>query len=76
MKSVVHEIAVATTGLILSGLHGAVAADPVPTKITVPDMDCLLERDHGIEVGHLLEEQSFRIARARAGRRSGDLQAD
>lgn len=64
MNSVVQEVAVATTGLVLSWLHGAVAADPVPTKITVPDMDCQLACDHGIDVGHLLEEKSVRIARA------------
>lgn len=40
MKTAMRWVAVVAVGLILGGWNGAVAADPVPTKITVPDMDC------------------------------------
>ena len=40
MKTVMRWMVVVVAGLILSERNGAVAADPVPTKITVPDMDC------------------------------------
>ncbi|MBN9122251.1 MAG: heavy-metal-associated domain-containing protein [Planctomycetes bacterium] len=40
MKNVIRLAAVVAAGLILGGWNVAVATDPVPTKITVPDMDC------------------------------------
>ena len=40
MKNLMRWMAVVAVGLILGGWGGAVAADPIPTKITVPDMDC------------------------------------
>ncbi len=40
MKTVMRCMVVVATGLILSGWNGVVAADPAPTKITIPDMDC------------------------------------
>lgn len=40
MKTAMRWVAVLAVGLILGGWNEAVAADPVPTKITVPDMDC------------------------------------
>ena len=40
MASVTRWAAVVAVGLIAGGWGAAVAADPIPTKITVPDMDC------------------------------------
>lgn len=41
MKSAMWLAAVLAVGLILGGRNAAAAADPVPTKLTVPDMDCV-----------------------------------
>lgn len=40
MKTAMWWLAVLAVGVFLGGRHEAVAADPVPTKITVPEMDC------------------------------------
>ncbi len=40
MASVTRWLAAVTVGLFLGGWQAVEAADPVPTKITVPDMDC------------------------------------
>lgn len=40
MTSLMRWLTAVAVGLFLSGWQTAEAADPVPTKITVPDMDC------------------------------------